>query len=96
MEGTNSPTGITLTNPTYIAAIASALHTNTAYGPVSSNGYSWSVGVCRSGFELSATGSTCQCSSGFTVRPCIGDSNWGGINATTCSSSTQTMTVIFQ
>jgi hypothetical protein len=97
MLGTNDPTGITLTNPTYVAAIALALRTTTAYGPVSSNGYSWEVGSCGgSPYELTATGGICGCSIGYTVRPCIGNSNWGGINGATCGASTQTMTVIFQ
>ncbi len=96
MMGTNDPTGITLTNPTYILGIATALRTNTAYGPVSSNGYSWAVGTCGNGLELTATGSICQCNTGYTVRPCIGDLNWGAINGYTCGASSQTMTVIFQ
>jgi hypothetical protein len=94
MRGTNDPTGITLTNPTYITGIANALRTSTSYGPVTSNGYSWAVGLCGSG-ELTATGGVCQCNTGYTVRPCIGPS-WGGINGATCSASSQTMTVIFQ
>jgi hypothetical protein len=99
MLGTNNPTGITLTNPTYIAAIALALRTYSAYGPVSSNGYSWGVGICAvsgSYYELTATGGICQCNTGYTVRPCIGNLNWGAINGYTCSASAQTMTVIFQ
>jgi hypothetical protein len=96
IEGSNNPTGITLTNPTYILAIANALQTNTAYGPVSSNGYSWEVGTCLSGSELTATGSICGCNTGYTVRPCTGSSDWGGINGPTCGASTQTITVIFQ
>jgi hypothetical protein len=98
MSGSNDATGITLTNPTYILNIANALRTNTAYGPVSSNGYSWAVGLCAvsgSYYELTATGSICACNTGFTVRPCIGNQNWGAINGYTCGASAQTMTVIF-
>lgn len=97
--GTNDPTGITLTNPSIVQAIATALRTNTVYGPVSSNGYSWAVGNCAvSGYasELTATGSICSCNTGYTVRPCIGNLNWGAINTNTCGASSQTMTVIFQ
>lgn len=99
IRGSNDPTGITLTNPTYIAGIANALQTYTAYGPVTANGYTWVVGNCAvSGiqYELSATGATCSCATGYVVRPCIGNSNWGGINGATCSGGTQTMIVIFQ
>lgn len=88
--------GITLTNPTYVTAIASAMRVGTAYGPVSANGYLWTVGACGGGIELSAAGSVCACVTGFTVRPCIGNYNWGGINGPTCSSISQTMTVKFQ
>ena len=98
IKGSIDPTGITLTNPSIILDIANALRTNTAYGPISSNGYSWAVGVCAvsgSFYELTATGSICSCNTGYTVRPCIGNSNWGGINSNTCSGSSQTMTVIF-
>ncbi len=99
IKGSNDPTGITLINPTYILGMANALRTNTAYGPVSSNGYSWAVGVCAvssSYSELTATGSICSCNTGYTVRPCIGNANWGAINAYTCNGSSQTMIVIFQ
>jgi hypothetical protein len=97
MQGTNDPTGITLTTASYVAAIALALRTTTTYGPVSSNGYSWAVGACGgSPYELTATGSVCYCNTGYTLRPCIGNDNWGAINGYTCGASTQTMTVIFQ
>jgi len=96
IQGSNNPTGITLTTPAYILGIANALQASSTYGPVSSNGYSWAVGTCGSGIELTATGSICQCNTGYTVRPCIGNSNWGAINAYTCGASTQTLIVIFQ
>jgi len=95
MSGSNDPTGITLTNPTYILGIANALLTSSTYGPVSSNGYSWAVGTCSGGPELTATGTICQCNTGCTVRPCIGNLNWGAINGYTCSASSQPMTVTF-
>jgi hypothetical protein len=95
MSGSNDPIGITLTSSTDILGIVNALLTSSTYGPVSSNGYSWAVGICGSGPELTATGTICQCNTGYTVRPCIGNSNWGAINGSTCSASSQTMTVIF-
>ncbi|CAF2977221.1 unnamed protein product [Rotaria socialis] len=100
MKGSTNSTGIALTNATLVTAIANALYTNTSYGPVSSNGYSWAVGLCgtsgSNSYELTATGTVCSCATGYTVRPCIGNQNWGGINGTTCGSANQTMTVIFQ
>ena len=95
MSGSNNPTGITLTNAAYVAAIAQALRTNSAYGAVSSNGYSWMVGSCGGGYELSANGNICRCNSGYIARPCIGNSNWGGINGATCGGGTQTITITF-
>jgi hypothetical protein len=98
ISGSNDPIGITLTNAAYVLGIATALRTNTAYGPVSSNGYSWAVGVCAvSGnyYELTATGGICGCSTGYTVRPCIGNSNWGGVAGSTCGGGSQTLTVTF-
>lgn len=97
MSGTLDPVGVTVIDPTVIANIALALRTSTAYGPVTSNGRSWEVGSCAGGYELSASGSICACpTTGYIVRPCIGNLNYGGINGTTCSAPTQTMTVIFQ
>ncbi|CAF3243127.1 unnamed protein product [Rotaria sp. Silwood2] len=101
IKGSNDPIGVTLRTPSYVAAIANALLTNTTYGPVSSDGYSWAVGVCAvygigDQYELTATGSICNCYTGYTVRPCIGNSNWGGINGSTCWGLSQTLTVVFQ
>ena len=96
LSGSNDPTGITLNSGTIVANIASSLRTNTAYGPVTSNGYSWMVGSCGGGFEITATGGICGCSTGYTVRPCIGNSNWGGMNGATCGGITQTLIVTFQ
>jgi hypothetical protein len=96
ISGSRHPTGITMTGRTDVFAIANALSTHTAFGTVYSNGYSWTVGFCGNGFELSATGSICTCYSGYSVRPCRGGSSWGGINGITCSAASQVMTVIFQ
>ena len=96
ISGSNDPIGITLTNPTYVAQIANALRTNTGYGPVSSNGYSWEVGFCGNGTELTAGGTICGASAGYTVRPCIGNTNWGSINGPIGGSSPKIMTVLFQ
>lgn len=95
ISGSNDPTGIILTNPSYANAIANALRTNTTYGSVSSNGYSWSVGACGGGLELTATSLVCSCNTGYTVRPCVGNLNWGGINGAACGAASQTMTVTF-
>jgi hypothetical protein len=43
---------------------------------------------------LSANGDICRCSSGYVVRPCIGNQNWGGVNGNTCNAGAQTMRVV--
>ena len=97
ISGSLDPVGITLTDPNIISNIASALRTSTAYGPATSNGYSWMVGSCGNGYELSASGSICSCpTASYIVRPCMSNSNYGGVNSNTCSGPSQTMTVIFQ
>lgn len=99
ISGSNDPTGITLTNSAMVAAIASALRNGNSYGPTSSNGYSWAVGPCAvsgSYNELTATGTVCGCNTGYTARPCIGNTNWGGVNSATCGGPTQSITVTFQ
>jgi hypothetical protein len=97
MRGTFDPIGVTITDPSTIANIALALRTSTSFGPVTSNYRSWVVGPCENGPELSASGTICSCiNPGYSLRPCIGNLNYGGINSSTCSGPTQTMTVIFQ
>ena len=95
MYGTLSGTGVTLTDPTTIYNIVLALRTSTAYGPVTFGGRTWGVALCGSGYELISNGAVCSCATGYNVRPCIGNTNWGGINGNTCSASTQTMSVRF-
>ncbi|CAF1187508.1 unnamed protein product [Didymodactylos carnosus] len=97
IRGTQDLVGVTVTDATVISNIASALRTSTAYGPVTSNSRSWAVGSCGTAYELSASGTTCQCASpGYIARPCLTNLNWGGINNITCSAASQTITVIFQ
>ncbi|CAF4338764.1 unnamed protein product, partial [Rotaria sp. Silwood2] len=97
IQGTYDTVGLTLNDSTIISNIAEALRTSSSYGPITSNGVSWAVGICVSGVELSAHVSICVCSDlGYTVRPCVGVESFGGINTNTCSGPTQSMTVIFQ
>jgi hypothetical protein len=95
-RGSVDPVGVTVTDPVVIGNIALALRTSTAYGPVNSNARSWGVGLCGGGYELTVTGFVCSCTTGYVVRPCIGNTNYGGINGATCSGLTQTMMVTFQ
>ena len=100
IRGSNNTTGISCTDPAVANAVAAALRTGTVYAG-SSDGETWRVGTgcgtgCGSGaVELTNTGSTCNCGSGYTIRPNINNHNWGGIDGPTCSASSQTMEVIF-
>lgn len=95
LSGSNSVAGINETNPVVVNAIAAALRTSSAYSGTS-NGITWMVGACGSGSELSAAGSICSCPTSSLIRPCIGNSNWGGLNSATCGGVSQTITVLFQ
>lgn len=92
-------TAITCTNTAVVAAVAAALRTGTS-GTWTDGSYTWNVGSCGStssgtGWELSVNNSgNCQCGTGWAVRPCIGNSNWGGYG-TTCTGPSQIMTVVF-
>jgi hypothetical protein len=75
------------------ATICEALHAGTTTS-ASCGGHTWYVGTCGSGTELSADNAVCSCgTTGFTVRPCIGNDNWGGIEGVTCDAASQTLTV---
>ena len=96
INGSLDSTGVTVCDTTIISNISLALRTTAVYGPVTSNNRGWSVGSCGSGYELSASNSVCQCTNpGYIVRPCIANTNWGGVNGLTCSAASQTLTVIF-
>ncbi len=95
IKGSNDLVGISCTNAAIAQSIADAMRTNIFYSG-SSDGQTWSVGFgCGGGVEITNTG-TCSCNPGYTVRPNIGNSNWGGINGATCGAPTQTMTVVFR
>jgi cysteine-rich repeat protein len=96
LSGSNDTTGVTCNDPAIATQLCNALATSTELD-VDCNGIDWRVGDCSTGtgfpFEISAgTGSACSCSDeGYTLRPCIGNNNWGGINGNSCSAPTQTM-----
>src|SRR5690606_8741599 len=79
LSGSNDPVGVECMGApanTLCQALGTGVATSTMC-----NGRTWSVGTCGSGIELSAQGVVCQCTNpGYISRPCIGNSNWGGIN----------------
>jgi len=106
VKGSADAIGFTCSDPTLVAQMAGSLKDGVVGDWSGCGGTNWHVGVgCFSGvcgtaanaIEFTATGSNCICETpGYTLRPCIGSSNWGGVNTSTCGGSTQTMTVEFQ
>jgi hypothetical protein len=95
IKGSNDVLGVSVTDATVATAIANALFTGTP-GTWTSGGRVWNVGSCGSGIELSAnTTGICRCENAYTVRPQVGNSNWGGVNSSSCGGGSQSMTVIF-
>ncbi|MBW2262432.1 MAG: hypothetical protein JRG91_10705 [Deltaproteobacteria bacterium] len=103
MSGSLDSTGITCTDSTAAQAIANALRTSTS-AMVTCDGHTWAV-CDRSGTlgpyteiwidpPSLCSGSNCP-NPGRIIRPCIGNSNWGGVASRTCSGPSQTMTLEF-
>ena len=66
------------------------------------DGMYWTIGKCGWGLELSAFDKQrrdCACLNstdiGYTIRPLIGNTNWGGVGKS-CSADSQTLQVILQ
>ncbi|CAF1518025.1 unnamed protein product [Adineta steineri] len=97
MYGSNDPVGITVDSSSVATALAYALRYNATFG-ISYNGITWKIDSCGGGssYEITATGYTCNCVSGYTIRPCYGGSYWGGITGTPCGGTTQTMSLHFE
>ena len=102
--GSLDPVGATCSDQAIVAQIAAALNSGTQQS-FTCGGIIWTVGnACITGcavtgqdIELNAanTGSDCSCGGNLTVRPCIGNANWGSIGTGGCNAATQTMTVEF-
>ena len=107
ISGTMDPVGITCNDPVIATAVATALRTYTAYSvfdaTATPTAQTWYVGTgCITGSGCDPTGvelsnqSPCLCGSGYSVRPHIGNSNWGGIAGAPCPPASQTMIVTFR
>ncbi|CAF1112370.1 unnamed protein product [Adineta ricciae] len=92
--GSKDLVGVTVSDPSVVTALVVALKYNTTVTTLS-NGVYWRVGVCSSGFEISANG-FCACAANYALRPCHSNSDWGGIGSPTCSSATQTLSLYFE
>ena len=106
IKGSYDTVGRSCTDAVIVKQMAAALQ-NGISGTWTCGGYSWGVGIgCQGGgcgfmsdaIEFIADGTDCQCNSpAYSLRPCIAStSNWGGINTSSCSAPTQTMTVEFE
>jgi len=91
---------ITVSDATKIQTLANALRAGTSTS-TTIGAATWSVGIgCggTSGYPVAVEFSnqgTCSCAAGYSLRPLIGNPNWGGSNGSTCSASTQTITITF-
>src|SRR5258708_7206829 len=76
--------------------IATALRNGTPVSVISGSD-TWNVGTCG-GMEINANaGGICSCTTAPTLRPCIGNANWGGVGGgTTCGGANQSIQLIFR
>jgi len=85
---------VTCTEPNNIINLYKQKNNNAFYV---CDGKTWRVGLCGAGMSI-AVGTSGDCSCGnnaWTVRPGIGNSNWGGVGAE-CRAKSQTLTVFFE
>ena len=100
LTGSLEPLGLSCSDPEAATAIALALRTSTDVD-VMCDGHRWTNCGARYLGELwidppsLCASSNCP-SPGYIVRPCISNSNWGGVNTATCSPPSQTMTLRFE
>ncbi len=94
ISGSMDPVGISLNDPAKVLQLADALRTNSTVTVVDGPN-TWRTGGCGPGTEISVNQGICGCASNYSVRPCIGNLNWGGVNGPTCNAANQTMTVEF-
>ena len=97
IKGSNDTTGVTCANAAAANEICQGLGGGSNLG-VACNGLLWAIDTCGSGVEISASTGNCQCdaANGYTVRPCDGTIDWGGVKSATCDPPSQSLTVICQ
>ena len=98
-SGSLDNVGITCNVPAVVQNMATALKNQTAYTAVC-NGHTWSNcnrynDELRIDPPMKCSGANCP-NQGYMLRPCIGNSNWGGVNGPTCGGANQSMTLSFQ
>ncbi|HHZ64772.1 MAG TPA: PKD domain-containing protein [Flavobacteriales bacterium] len=104
ISGDQDPVGRTCTDLTMVKQMAGSLKDGVA-GIWTCGAETFAVGTgCSTGcavvgedIEFSGNGTLCGCDNpGYTLRPAIGNGNWGGIAGITCGGVTQVMTVTFE
>ena len=100
IKGSLDLVGVTCTNDSIVNLLAAHLNAGTETS-ILWNGRYWSVkegcgGVGNMEFNSELAIRDCSCSGDHTVRPAIGNQNWGGIGSLTCNAPTQTMEVLFK
>ena len=92
----SSGKGRTTCDAPNVQIIATALRDGVPASVVSGSD-TWNVGSCG-GIEINANApSICGCSVVPILRPCIGNSNWGGVATATCSTNpSQSIQLIFR
>ena len=95
-------TNISIGNPDNLVTCDNAseiisLYKSGSDGSLVCNNKTWYVGSCGSGMSIAVNSSgDCQCgSNSWTVRPGIGNNNWGGVGKE-CGADSQTLTVILE
>ena len=101
ISGSQDPTGITCSDPVAAQQIADAMRDSVSTS-VSCGGNTWVIlaGACQTGcgvpdndLTITINDSGCSCGATYSLRPGIGNSNWGGIAGASCSAPTQTLTL---
>jgi len=99
ISGSEDSTGVTCSDPAKVNQLACALNTNAAVS-VSCNGRTWNFYAAGTSLEFNSnqlgdtSGNVCQ-NTGYTVRPKIGNGDWGSAGGGTCNAPSQSIRVEF-
>ncbi len=95
-SSTFNNTSITVSDPTKVQTLASAmLNSTTTSVVIGSNTWTYTWNSSWDEFGNAGYGNCTSTSTTFVVRPLITNSNWGGAGGATCYAQSQTITVTF-
>jgi hypothetical protein len=94
LSGSADPEGVLCGNPAAASQICNALHTGGTVTALACGANTWNVGACG-GTAVSVNSPVCGCpvSDASIARPCIPNSNWGGMLTPTCNGPSQSLRV---